>query len=339
MNNPRIPRSQCQVLRFDLPKLSPKDCINALDFKLRAAYPGYKDGLNYYTHWISTRAGMSVLVLIPQNRAITENNPETILSPDFPLIFTSAYEGNIILTGSTALGDEIHIYRERILSQSHFMPRGSHPFESLVSSLRTQHSEHKWYHLSGHNFLPWIGPDKPASLFHEKICTPEICPPMELKGLPKKSWIPLGLRLFFNLVVLTAAVGLIVGNENKFQKEKQLLLNEIHTLETEQKTQLISPQEQKDLEKRLKSLEENQGYPLPELFNRLSASQGGKFLLTGLLFKEGKLRLEGRGSNAVAVLESLRTDLWFHDLIPSSIRKNPSGSSEIFIFEGKVNFD
>lgn len=74
-----------------------------------------------------------------------------------------------------------------------------------------------------------------------------------------------------------------------------------------------------------------------EVFRKLSDRWDGRSYLSAFKLKGSKIRLEGWGPNALALLGSLRSDPAFSSLELSSRKYNKS--YEIFIFEGEVRYD
>lgn len=340
MTPPIIARNNCQVLRFDLPKLTPKDCVSALDFKLKAAYPGYRDGLQYYTCWTVSKKGLSVIVLIIKpNSSSKDEIPEKEVIPGFPLFMPERLESDCLLTTINPEGYEIHIYKNRSLSQSHFMPLEGPNFVPLVASLRTKHPELTWYEVNHGLQSPWKGQDMPTSLTSEELIHPKYCPSMELKGVLKKSWGPILIRgaLSFFLLGLFSYLTFLSGLQ--FQSDRESLENEIAGYENQSNYFDLTPDQKKILQKKLEVLKEYSGYPIPAIFHRLAFHVNGNFILTSFYFKAGILRIEGQGINAVSILEELSKDAWFKEMAPLTIRKDPTLNKETFVFEGRVSYD
>lgn len=328
-----LSRRQCQVLRFDLPRLTPEEASGALDYKLRAAYPGYAADLPFYTYWFTHGKGLGVIVVIPQRESQDQEWPLD-LNTQFPLLAPLYRSQDLLLTVLSSTGREIHIYREGILSQSHFLPPTSETFFPLVASLRDSHPGMEWRHCTGSGLSPWPGPDHPQPLGSQDLGFPRLT----FRGSPLRSHRGTIIR---SLAALVLMGGLLAWTGQHFSRQKETLAQlqqEVAALEA--LTQPTKPgEDRKALEARLKDLESQRGYPLGEVLNRIALGQNQGFRLTGLSFKEGRLRLEGRSQNAVRTLEGLRTDPWFQDLTPSSLRRDDRQGGETFVFEGRVNFD
>lgn len=334
-----LSRSQCHVLRFDLPILKGGEASQALDFKLRAAFPGYRDGLAYYTHWIKKGNMLSALVVIP--REVDPSDTPLKVQTSFPLRLPASFPREVLLTLQHPPGSqELFFYKDGSLVLSHQVPSSPDTFNQLVAHFRREHPLAVWYHGEGPGCQSWTGAEKPAVFPWKTHPDTAFSPLLDLKGIPQTHRGPQVVRVALSAILIVWAAILVTNQYIQGQKTLERLQGELTQLRINQSTQ--SPEileDKKILENRMKDLEALRHYPLGEVFHRLSRLQGNQFQLTGVSFREKKIRLEGLSNNTVALVETLRTDPWFKDLKPSSLRKAPSDMEEAFILEGEVMFD
>jgi hypothetical protein len=141
-------------------------------------------------------------------------------------------------------------------------------------------------------------------------------------------WKTAALALGVALVVQLAFLGL--GAYSSRQARLSALEEEIALIERRTIPDVSSVSIAANAETGLQSRAE-------EVFRKLSSRWDGRSYLSAFKLKGSKLRLEGWGPNALALLGSLRSDPAFSSLELSSRKYNKS--YEIFIFEGEVRYD
>ena len=315
-----LSRSQVRVYVYELPRLSEKERISALKYKLRATVPiVLKDEALLFRSFIKNHQNFGVIFWLTEELSTLTLVQKRTLRVSYPFLISSR-ASEVLWFVSSAFGIDVHYYYKGILNASFG------PFAVKDPLLNELYQRYPNAEIAGSSLdEEYPLPELPEGRSWNESLKKAIMKSLPFLFLQPTSKVPQLAGITFAIIgIFMISLGVVQSIKER-QARNGIWQTAIQNM------MMKSPLQQKRLEKAFTE----QGIPIPDFFSHLAIvwPTGTKILHFSWTQKHWSLTCEA--NSALVSLKELTSDPWFKDIHISSIIKLNSGEDE-FIVQGTL---